>query len=207
MTKGLRITGFCDEHDSPLSSEPTAEEIAASAHMHCRGAVRNGIDPKTRAVRLYICQCRCHNIACPACLDCGQRPGPDQINPLTWTCIDGEACRTAQAVKRENSPFHEYLVTSRRTITDVDLPEDGEVAPARTRARAQGKKARQPKPPATPRECICGCGGQTKGGRFIPGHDAKLKGRLRRGEGPFTDAQLGYAEERSISVPASEETA
>jgi hypothetical protein len=26
--------------------------------------------------------------------------------------------------------------------------------------------------------CMCGCGGQTKGGRFLPGHDAKLKKAL-----------------------------
>jgi hypothetical protein len=29
-------------------------------------------------------------------------------------------------------------------------------------------------------DCQCGCGGQTKGGRFLPGHDAKLKGKLKR---------------------------
>jgi hypothetical protein len=27
-------------------------------------------------------------------------------------------------------------------------------------------------------ECECGCGGHTKGGRFLPGHDAKLKKQL-----------------------------
>jgi hypothetical protein len=27
-------------------------------------------------------------------------------------------------------------------------------------------------------ECLCGCGAHTKGGRFLPGHDAKLKKRL-----------------------------
>ena len=27
-------------------------------------------------------------------------------------------------------------------------------------------------------ECLCGCGGRTKGGRFLPGHDAKLKKTL-----------------------------
>ena len=31
-----------------------------------------------------------------------------------------------------------------------------------------------------PRECACGCGGMTKGGRFLPGHDAKHKGNLIR---------------------------
>lgn len=28
--------------------------------------------------------------------------------------------------------------------------------------------------------CQCGCGGMTKGGRFLPGHDAKLKSALRK---------------------------
>lgn len=32
---------------------------------------------------------------------------------------------------------------------------------------------------ATPRDCQCGCGGQTKGGRFIPGHDARFHSRVR----------------------------
>jgi hypothetical protein len=27
-------------------------------------------------------------------------------------------------------------------------------------------------------DCQCGCGGHTKGGRFLPGHDAKLKKEL-----------------------------
>jgi hypothetical protein len=30
-------------------------------------------------------------------------------------------------------------------------------------------------------ECLCGCGGRTKGGRFLPGHDAKLKKALVAG--------------------------
>ncbi len=29
--------------------------------------------------------------------------------------------------------------------------------------------------------CLCGCGGSTKGGRFLPGHDAKLKKTLVAG--------------------------
>ena len=31
------------------------------------------------------------------------------------------------------------------------------------------------KPKTKAPECLCGCGGRTKGGRFLPGHDAKLK--------------------------------
>jgi hypothetical protein len=29
-----------------------------------------------------------------------------------------------------------------------------------------------------PRKCICGCGGLTKGGSFLPGHDARYKSHL-----------------------------
>lgn len=32
----------------------------------------------------------------------------------------------------------------------------------------------------TPRDCECSCGEQTKGGRFRPGHDGRLKGHLIR---------------------------
>lgn len=31
---------------------------------------------------------------------------------------------------------------------------------------------------ATKNRCECGCGGNTRGGRFLPGHDAKLKSQL-----------------------------
>jgi hypothetical protein len=43
------------------------------------------------------------------------------------------------------------------------------------------KRARKPKPP---KDCECGCGLQTRGGRFLPGHDARLHGwalRIQRG--------------------------
>lgn len=50
------------------------------------------------------------------------------------------------------------------------------------KALAEGKaeKADKPKRAARakdPRDCECGCGEQTKGGRFRPGHDARLHAR------------------------------
>lgn len=29
-----------------------------------------------------------------------------------------------------------------------------------------------------PKECACGCGGMTRGGDFIPGHDSKLQSAI-----------------------------
>lgn len=31
---------------------------------------------------------------------------------------------------------------------------------------------------STPNTCVCGCGGTTKGGKFLPGHDARHKSNL-----------------------------
>lgn len=31
-----------------------------------------------------------------------------------------------------------------------------------------------PRKPKLPAPCSCGCGGMTKGGKYLPGHDAKL---------------------------------
>jgi hypothetical protein len=33
---------------------------------------------------------------------------------------------------------------------------------------------------AKPKECACGCGELTRGGEFLPGHDARFRGRLLR---------------------------
>lgn len=49
----------------------------------------------------------------------------------------------------------------------------------------KARMAKEEKPKAAPkakepRNCLCGCGGQTKGGRFIPGHDARFHSRVRQ---------------------------
>lgn len=41
------------------------------------------------------------------------------------------------------------------------------------------KRTRKPK---APKVCACGCGNMTKGGRFVPGHDARLHGWALRVE-------------------------
>src|ERR1700741_3189598 len=46
------------------------------------------------------------------------------------------------------------------------------------------KLPRAARKPKEPKICACGCAGATKGGRFIPGHDARLHGwalRVTRG--------------------------
>lgn len=54
--------------------------------------------------------------------------------------------------------------------------------------KAKSKQALPPLPRAkrtkktVPKPCECGCGDETRGGRFIPGHDSKLKAWMIRVE-------------------------
>jgi hypothetical protein len=49
----------------------------------------------------------------------------------------------------------------------------------RTSSRTEsGLISKGEKKVATPQKCLCKCGGETKGGKFIPGHDARLKGQF-----------------------------
>ena len=51
----------------------------------------------------------------------------------------------------------------------------------RSMAAAQKKTSKKAttKAPAERPDCLCGCGEKTGGGRFRPGHDAKLKSQLQ----------------------------
>lgn len=41
-------------------------------------------------------------------------------------------------------------------------------------------KEKAPKAEKVGQACLCGCGGMTKGGRFLPGHDARWHGRVKQ---------------------------
>jgi hypothetical protein len=68
----------------------------------------------------------------------------------------------------------------------------------------EGRKA--PREGRTLRRCICSCGGETRGGRFLPGHDQRLFGELKRNleKDPllrnerFDEEQREYARERGL---------
>lgn len=68
-------------------------------------------------------------------------------------------------------------------------------------AERQSRMATKPKAEAKPkaakesRNCLCGCGGATKGGRFLPGHDARFHARVKA-----LEAQgVGHAEAEQIA--------
>ena len=69
-----------------------------------------------------------------------------------------------------------------------------------------GRASSGPRKGPQPQPCLCSCGGLTRGGRFLPGHDARLHAELKRNlaKDPllrnerFTDEQKAYAKERGL---------
>jgi hypothetical protein len=72
-------------------------------------------------------------------------------------------CVNEKGIWKNNGEYHAFN-------TDRILPINAKVTiKGKVRAVPKSKEAQT---------CLCGCGGQTKGGRFVPGHDARLKGRI-----------------------------
>lgn len=120
--------------------------------------------------------------------------------------------------KRQISPAsHRAVLAGEISLQDArELGRDGgpadtsEASGGRGRGQeAAGTPQEQPTgaPQGTPRSCLCGCGHTTRGGRFKPGHDARLHGELKRNleKDPllrnerFNDEQSAYARERGLA--------
>jgi hypothetical protein len=147
---------------------------ATGHHGSCPGAVRNA-QPGGKLVKCYCCE------RSPYCIDCR---ATEQIDPSTWSCTDKLSCNLRVAERLATSPLHQQLQECRsdsaerarriRLQTEVirmglDPDEIDEFE------RPQEKKLRVPR--STTGACEC-CGEPTRGGRFLPGHDARLASRL-----------------------------
>lgn len=168
------ITGFC-------RYTPTDDAM----HLHCKGSGSNG------AGSTWFCQCDCH-VEHPTCRDCGSR---DVEVTLEGTCVDVDGCQTTQTIRRAENPVHRQLLAiladAEAREAEAALRRKAEREAARAREAAQAEREGRPVPPAarpartpkaapTPQRCHCGCAGMTKGGKFVAGHDARLKGMLVR---------------------------
>lgn len=133
-------------------------------HSGCKGHRRSSVlDRKTgEYTDQYItCDCICHAHLHPKrCLVCNH-PGHDQAGGV---CVDHDACQ--------------------QRLEDT-LANDNTMQKLRA-SKEHGKRQREIAATNTPRVQVTRmgvcehCGEPTKGGRFIAGHDAKLKGELKR---------------------------
>jgi hypothetical protein len=121
-------------------------------HDLCPGGVLNGDQ-----VTVITCGCEAHSILL-RCLNCGERG--EGVNGETWTCQDPESCESRLKARVD--------ATVRDLYGDLSDPENTRTAP-----RALRVKERAPKAAKVGAECRCSCGGTTKGGKYLPGHDSR----------------------------------
>jgi len=144
---------------------------------HCVIAARN--------VRLGAFPCRCTGCEHPVqCLDC-KNTDPDEVSATEYRCLDPNDCRTRISERQKRNALYRMLQDCRaagaasriRIVRERDriarnVPKDEEDS-------AAPRPKREPRPVrARVGECLC-CGQPTKGGKFQPGHDAKLAAVLR----------------------------
>lgn len=145
-------------------------------HSRCRGGVWNGNG------QVLVCPCaECDHVNQPIrCLDCNRvDDGFDvQVNTLTWDCYDSTECA---AYREHQASLNPTIIQIRRIRAEIARAKEqgtdtigGPVVRKRTvRSEAEGGRP-------TSGKCLC-CGDATKGGLFLPGHDARLVARLAQG--------------------------
>lgn len=175
MSKTVWACGFCN----------------IGNHDACTGAVLN-------RGAILVCSCATHP-ARERCLECGNTRAEELSN---WACANPSDCADAIAARSAANPLRKELETvrlmggeARRRALAERLQRDIRAAVAESGIDAQigydvAADLNRPRPPRKPRTarptsgvCICGCEGKTKGGRFQPGHDARLKSQLRQAAG------------------------
>lgn len=121
-------------------------------HEHCPHAIRNGNKG------LWFCACAGPNCGGKilSCIDC--KKVHDDVLPDTRTCVDKDACTARIEARRNNDPFFQRVVR----------------AEERAKMTKQAENTEKREKVAKEADCSCGCGGKTKGGKFLPGHDARF---------------------------------
>lgn len=132
-------------------------------HQRCKGG---HVDTRGSVT---LCECPCH-AGKPSCIRCGA--GDSELDD-SRSCIDVEGCVERYRDQIANNPRTEKY----RRIQETASAERAAAASEAKRAIAAGE--RPPRRGSEPKPCAH-CGEMTKGGTFVMGHDAKLKGILMR---------------------------
>lgn len=145
-----RTCGFCDTAKRVEAGTIQSTTTPKGWHDMCRGG---------------RCACGCSE-GKAQCAECGGRIPPEEGTE----CADTKECQARQRRQEEAARRSKEMAQMREQIrkerSKAALDENGQPKPPRPKAE-----------PKLPGRCEH-CGDTTKGGRFVAGHDAKLKGIL-----------------------------
>lgn len=153
-----------------------------TSHDHCRRAIRNGNGS------IFVCMCEHKSHALnpnPRCTECYNTTA-DELDLKLYLCVDPNECDARVQARLRDNPQYQMIAEARERAT--------------LRAVAEGRR----KPPREKKEpkskvgaCLC-CGDATAGGKFLPGHDARLvsiwAGKVEAAEVTREDAITKFVE-------------
>lgn len=146
-------------------------------HRSCHGAVR--VPPNRRVpdglIRCYCQQCEPQ----VRCLDCGNQFGED-VSPKNWKCWNVLSCFDRIRLRQSNDRLWRMIQDCKTEAARKRRDDRARQELIRTQVGPESEDRvanRTPRPTIGACEC---CGGETKGGSFLPGHDAKYKSKLRK---------------------------
>lgn len=147
--------GFC-----AWPSQGSVHAPDARLHKHGEGGSSCPVGILNGDGSVLKCDCECsRNLV--RCLDCGQVERPDplegDVNPATWRCFDPDDCRAKIEKRLAESPIIQ-MIRAVRAGAEERVREERATRPAREGRPTSGR-------------CLH-CGEPTKGGMFLPGHDA-----------------------------------
>ena len=155
-------------------------------HEYCPHAIENGVT-KTSPARRRIWLCPCEEPGCGgkilSCIRC--KKVHDDVDPTERVCMDRDACAARNQAKRDNNPGYQQIKR---------------IQEKHAMAKAENTKTREPAKPKVG-VCKCGCEGATKGGNFLPGHDARLVSQTVQS---VLDKKVTEAGARKIMAPFSD---
>jgi hypothetical protein len=126
---------------------------------------------------------------------------------VTERKIDGRTKRAADmALAKKQISRGSYEAILRGELSLAQAREMGRDRGPHDTGQASNGPGTATETPRKGRECLCSCGGETRGGRFLPGHDQRLFGELKRKleKDPllrnerFNEEQRQYAKERGL---------
>lgn len=138
--------------DGTTTSAYVCGFCASGKHSLCYRALING----NKGV--YLCPCaepKCGGKIL-SCINC--KKVHDDVTPGTRLCVDRTACEARVTTKRDADPGYQKILMIKE-INKMAKTEEAKV-----------KREAKPKTGV----CKCGCEGTTKGGNFLPGHDARF---------------------------------
>lgn len=148
MSKRVReanaLCGFCR---FPSKDNP---------HQWCPVAVANG-----NGVEIIRCGCECtaHLVKCMKCGIREPADKTDRVNPDTWSCVDPDECAAGIERRLAADPTI-AMIRKFQESAEVRVRTERTARPASTSRANSGK-------------CLH-CDEPTKGGMFLPGHDASF---------------------------------